>query len=157
MGVSRNNDNDNLYIVVADDEIEDHKMIKSAIRKCNISYIVTSVYNGMQLMDLLLKRAFYRTDSYRAPDVIILDLQMQLLDGFEVMKQIRELEHLRDIPVFVLTVSRQQADHQKALEYGAHEVYTKPSSARDLQPLINSICEYARSNRQSIRGLGMRQ
>jgi len=130
-----------LYIVVADDEIEDHKLIKGAIKKCDVNYIVTSVYNGMQLMDLLLKRDFYKTDSFRAPDLIILDLKMHLLDGLEALNQIAEHPHLREIPVYVLTVSRDNKDKDEALRKGACAVYSKPLNRGSLDELVKSICE----------------
>lgn len=134
-------DKTKLYIVVADDEIEDHKLIKSAIKKCDVNYIVTSVFNGMQLMDLLLKREFYRTDSFRMPDLIILDLKMHLLDGFEVLKQIAVHKHLREIPVYVLTASRNETEKNAVLTQGANAVYSKPLDRSELDALVKSICE----------------
>jgi CheY-like chemotaxis protein len=141
MNTMTTRDSTKLYIVVADDEIEDHKLIKAAIKKCDVNYIVTSVYNGMQLMDLLLKRDFYKTDSFRAPDLIILDLKMHLLDGIEALRQINEHAHLKEIPVYVLTVSRNEEDKSKAMENGATAVYSKPLNRGSLDDLLHSICE----------------
>lgn len=141
MAIDKTNDITKLYIVVADDEIEDHKLIKAAIKKCDVNYIVTSVYNGMQLMDLLLKRDFYRTDSFRVPDLIILDLKMHLIDGFEALQQISQYQQLREIPVYVLTVSRDEQEKTRALAHGACAVYSKPLNRSSLETLVKSICE----------------
>src|SRR5437868_8471624 len=123
--------NSDLYIVVADDDIEDHSQIKKAIKECDLNYIVTSVFNGLQLIDLLLKRDYYKTDTFRKPDAIFLDLRMRVMDGFEVLSQIKEYENLNTIPIYIFTVSDQEKDRKKALALGATAFYTKPRDYKE--------------------------
>ncbi len=58
-----------LLIVMADGNINDHDLVKHATRGCNVNHVFTSVYNGMQLMDLLLNKGAYAGGSYRLPEL----------------------------------------------------------------------------------------
>jgi two-component system response regulator len=145
-------DDNNLYFVVADDSSEDQELIKKAIKDCGLNFIVTSVFNGAQLLDLLLKRGYYKTDSYRPPDVIILDLKMHLMDGFEALKKIKENGSLRNIPVYVLTVSGSETEKQRALSLGAERVFRKPLEPDNLKGFIEEICDCESKKREGLRG-----
>ena len=134
-------DDHNLYFVIADDSSEDQDLIKKAIKDCDPQYIITSVFNGAQLLDLLLKRGFYKTDSYRRPDVIILDLKMHLMDGFEALKQIKNNAGISNIPVYVLTVSESEKEKNQALSFGAERVYHKPLNPYNLKIHMQEICD----------------
>ena len=131
-----------LYIVVADDDLEDHELIKKAVKECDLNYIVTSVYNGMQLMNLLLKKGFYKTEFTRNPDLVILDLKMPIMDGYEALSQIRANPELADIPVHVISESGSADDRRKLVEAGADGFYTKPFSFDELLKLVGGICNH---------------
>jgi CheY-like chemotaxis protein len=136
----------NLYIIVADDDMQDHELIKKAVSQCGLNHIVTSVYNGLQLMNLLLGKGFYKTDGLRLPDAIILDLKMQVMDGFEVLEKIRGLDKFKDIPVYVLSGSSSPRDKKKALELGANGFYTKPVNYAQLAKAVREICDSVRKD-----------
>jgi CheY-like chemotaxis protein len=129
-----------LYIVVADDDLEDHQLIKEAVKECNTNHVVTSVYNGSQLMDLLLQRGYYKHDFESMPDLIILDIRMPIMNGFDALKEIKQNEKLRDIPVYVLTEIRSQKDADIALSMGAIDYSSKPLNYGEMKSLMLSIC-----------------
>jgi CheY-like chemotaxis protein len=131
-----------LYIVIADDDLEDHELIKKAVKECDLNYIVTSVYNGMQLMNLLLRKGFYKTEFTHNPDLVILDLKMPIMDGYEALRQIRSNPGLQDIPVYVITESDTADDRKKLVEAGADGFYTKPFSFDELLKLVGTICHH---------------
>ena len=60
------------------------------------------------------------------PDLVLLDISLPGLDGTQVLKQIRETEGLRDLPVIALTAHAMSDDRQKALEAGCNDYDTKP-------------------------------
>src|SRR3954464_9115959 len=91
-----------LYFAIAEDDIVIHDRLKSCIKQYDLNFIVTSVFNGLQLLDLLLKRGYYTTNTYRPPDVIILDLDMQLMDGLEALREIKKHGEIKNIPVYAL-------------------------------------------------------
>lgn len=132
-----------LYVVVADDDVDDHKLITKAVTDCSGNHLVTSVYNGLQLMNLLMRKGFYKVDFDRLPDIIILDLKMPVMDGYEALKKIRSNDKFKSIPVFVLSDSVVQEDIDKVYRLGADRFYTKPFSYEELKHLMFDICTEA--------------
>jgi CheY-like chemotaxis protein len=129
-------------IAVADDDLDDQEMIKTAFRKTNDSFEVVPVYNGLQLMDYLLKRESYKHVT-ETPDLIILDLNMPVMDGFEVLAEVKNHQDLSTIPIYILSTSWQDRDKQKAISLGAKGFYTKPVSINELKRIFDEVCSVA--------------
>lgn len=73
------------------------------------------------------------------PDVMLVDIEMPRMDGYELMAKIREDVNYRDIPIIVIT-SRAGARHrEKAIEFGANAYLTKPYQERDLLKEVNAL------------------
>jgi DNA-binding response OmpR family regulator len=66
------------------------------------------------------------------PDAILLDAMMPVIDGYEVLRQIRENPDLKDVPVIMLTARRQEQDIVTALELGANDYLVKPFIPEEL-------------------------
>jgi len=73
------------------------------------------------------------------PDVVILDIMMPDLDGFEVLKLIREISQ---VPVIMLTAKGEEDDRVRGLELGADDYVTKPFSPRELVSLLMTVCSW---------------
>jgi CheY-like chemotaxis protein len=91
------------------------------------------VSNGKLLMDRL-----HQTDNEK-PDVIVLDLNMPLKNGFEALKEIKNSPSLSAIPVIILTASSNKQDEIRCLELGCNFFYTKPSTMNDYRPLATTV------------------
>jgi CheY-like chemotaxis protein len=129
---------DKFTIVVADDDVDDQALVKEGFEDCRIKVEVNSVYNGLQLMDYLLKRETYKNIKIQ-PDLIILDLNMPLMDGFNVLKEIKKY-NLAHIPIYVITTSLRKEDRTKALELGARGFFNKGYSSQDIKKVMMEIC-----------------
>src|SRR3954465_6614540 len=116
---------ENISVIIADDDLDDQHLVKSAISELPFSTTINAVYTGYQLLDLLLKKQAY-TNVEGEPDVVFLDLNMPLLDGLHSLKEIRKHPQLQDLPIYILSTSRQEYDKERALEYGATGYITKP-------------------------------
>jgi CheY-like chemotaxis protein len=127
-------------IVVADDDLDEQVFIKDALSTCKHSIEVDSVFTGVQLLDYLLKRNGY-DNLQGSPDLIFMDLNMPVLDGFKTLAKIKKIDELRKIPVYVLTTSRNTKDLTRAMDLGAQAVYSKGNSAKEIQTVVNEICE----------------
>jgi CheY-like chemotaxis protein len=127
-------------IVIADDDLDDQDFIRMAITEANLGFEINSVYNGLQLMDLLLKRESYLHSTDKLPDLVFLDLNMPLLDGFGVLTELQKRAELSHIPVFVLSTSRSPQDKKRALDLGARGFYTKAASYQELKKIISEVC-----------------
>jgi CheY-like chemotaxis protein len=137
----------NFLIVIADDDLDDQYIIQQAINETGLPHQVVLLKNGLELMDLLMKRGNYTESRTEKPDLIIMDLNMPLLDGYGVLRQMKASEELKDIPVYVLSTSRFEYDKHKSLDYGANDFFSKPYHFDDLKVIIRDICsktlEYA--------------
>lgn len=130
-----------MLIAMADGNIKDHERVKNAARECNVNHVFTSVYNGIQLLDLLNKRGAYSGGTQSKPDLLLMDIHLELLDGFEALKQIKADPVLRNIPVYILTSERKDEDVQKAIALGAKDYFKKPLKTEDLNEIIRNICK----------------
>jgi two-component system response regulator len=77
----------------------------------------------------------------RKPSLIVLDLNMPFLNGFETLRSIRADAGYQRIPVIILTTSNEERDKQKAFALGAAGFVTKPLKLDDLRLLVKSLCE----------------
>jgi CheY-like chemotaxis protein len=131
---------DHFVIVLADDDLDDQDLMKRGLRDCRVKVEINAVYNGLQLMDYLLKREAYKNIT-ESPDLILLDLNMPLMDGFEVLKEIRKREELKKIPLYVITTSRSNGDKEEALRLGANGFYRKGASSVEIRKIMQEICK----------------
>jgi two-component system, response regulator len=132
-----------LFVVVADDDLEDHRLITDAVKDCHLNHIVTSVYNGSQLMDLLLKRGFYAVEHTRLPDLLILDLRMPVMDGVQVLREMHKHPELAGIPVFVLSDAHSAALPDDPTLHPVQAFFAKPFSYDEMKDLVGNICSLA--------------
>jgi two-component system, response regulator len=131
-------------IVIADDDADDQFLIQKAIKEVNSEYRYETVANGLQLMELLLRKGRYENAPVFKPDIILLDINMPILDGFSALEQIRSHEKLKNIPTYILSTSRSEIDVFKSNKLGANAFYSKPNQFSQLKNIIVEICENAR-------------
>lgn len=74
-----------------------------------------------------------------APDAVVLDLMMPQMDGFEVLRRLKEHERTREVPVLVLTAKTSQADKDRCDALGADCFMTKPFHPDDLTRELDSL------------------
>ena len=102
------------HVLVVDDNTTNLKLAENALRA---HYKVTLLISGEQALKFLTKNR---------PDLILLDILMPGLDGFETIKQIKGNPYTRDIPVIFLTAKTESLDEVNALNLGAADFITKP-------------------------------
>jgi two-component system, response regulator len=125
---------DRVVFIYADDDPDDHALLRDAIKSSSLIYELWSVYNGEELINFLRENAFELQ-----PAFLIVDLNMPRMDGFTAIKQIRSKLMLASIPVFLLSTSRNDEDKQKAKELGVAGFYTKPVKTNDLKDIIDEM------------------
>ena len=118
-------DSNKKRILVVDDEKGLAKIIRLNLEQDGFD--VVEAYNGAQAMEKL------RTT---LPDLILLDVMMPDMDGFTVLKMVREIG---SIPVIMLTAKGEEDDKIKGLELGADDYVTKPFSPRELTSRIRAV------------------
>src|SRR5690349_10600368 len=107
------------YILIIDDDTDDHFFLKKAIGKVIPHAIVKSLYDGEDALE-------YLTRSTELPNLIFLDLNMVRISGQKTMKLIRQNPALSKIPVVILTTSTNEREKEELLALGANDFYSKP-------------------------------
>lgn len=91
------------------------------------------------------------------PDLIVLDVMMPQRDGFSVLKELREVDETRDIPVILLTARAQEDDQVRGWLAGAAEYVTKPFSPMDLTESVRSVLAMTPEERAARRSERLRR
>ena len=110
------------HVLVADDEPHIGRIIKMKLEQG--PFRVTLAFDGREAIDVL-----NREDDIA---LVLLDVMMPHLSGFDVLSHMRQSDRWRDTPCIVLTAAGQDAQHQRALALGATEFMTKPFSPKKL-------------------------
>ena len=79
------------------------------------------------------------------PDLLVLDLMLPVVDGYEVLKTLRRHERTASIPILLLTARREEEDRVRGFEYGADDYVTKPFSARELGLRVKALLRRSRA------------
>ena len=127
-----------LNIIIADDDADDQLLIKEAIRHYAREAELISVTDGAELLKWVTQVSEDRVQKTK-PDIIILDLNMPRMDGITALTKIKAIEYCRDIPVYILTTSKDEEDKRRCSELGARRFFTKPSGFGSLQASIKTI------------------
>jgi CheY-like chemotaxis protein len=120
------------YILIVDDDNDDHFFLKKAISKVIPYAIVESLYDGSEALEYLK----VCTD---LPNVIFLDLNMTKLSGQTTIQMIRKNETLKKVPVIILTTSRNESERELLMKMGANGFYSKPHDTRDLVGIVEDV------------------
>ncbi|MDF4203825.1 response regulator [Maribacter sp. SA7] len=125
-----------LNVFLADDDSDDRTFFSDALREIPIQTKITEFNNGVDLMAGLL------SNDIEKPDVIFLDLKMPMMDGFECLADIRDLEKYADTPVIIYSTSYHPKEITRLDEMGASLYLQKPSSYNQLKTLLHKCLRY---------------
>jgi chemotaxis family two-component system response regulator Rcp1 len=127
-------------ILLVEDGPGDARLVREGLADCKIRNNLHVVDDGVKAM------AFLRRQGEHAkaprPDLILLDLNLPKKDGREVLREIKEDEVLRVIPVVVLTTSKAEEDIVKVYSLHANCYVTKPLSLQQFMDVVRSIEEF---------------
>jgi two-component system, OmpR family, alkaline phosphatase synthesis response regulator PhoP len=117
------------HILVVDDEPHIGRIIQMKLERG--PYRVSLVSDGRQALDLLRGE--------EPVDLVLLDIMMPFVSGFDVLQEIRRYPHRKATPVIMLTAKGQETDRTRAMELGATDFLTKPFSPNKLLGRIDEL------------------
>jgi DNA-binding response OmpR family regulator len=126
-------------ILVVDDEVRMVRFIRLNLE--HDGFQVIEAYNGMQALERM------RTS---LPDLVLLDVMMPDIDGFEVLRTIREISQ---VPVIMLTAKGEEDDRVRGLELGADDYITKPFSPREMVSRVRAVLRRTETTASTTHGL----
>lgn len=114
-------------ILLVEDNPDDEILTIRAFRKNNIKNEIVVAHEGEEALDFLFGRGeFAVRDSQRFPEVVLLDLKLPIVDGLEVLRQIRADRRTHLLPVVILTSSKEEQDLIEGYSRGANSYVRKP-------------------------------
>src|SRR5215472_365968 len=127
-------------LLLVEDDDDDAFFMRHALKEARVRYAVQVVSDGEQAMDYLLGNEKYADrKKFPAPTVVLLDLKLPLLSGFELLAWMHERPDLSELPVVVLTGSAEERDKARARELGAKGYYVKPPNVRIVHEMLASV------------------
>ena len=116
------------YIAIIDDEPDILELVSLNLKR-----------SGFRVKEFAEVEPFYRSLKTEIPDLIVLDLMLPDVDGFEVCKYLKKQEAFSSIPILMLTARTEETDKVLGLELGADDYVTKPFSPRELVARVKAI------------------
>jgi CheY-like chemotaxis protein len=135
--------NRKLIIVVAEDDENDAALISRAIRRVDPDAQVFILENGVQVIRYLKAEGeFADRKKFPFPHVLITDLKMPLMNGFDLLAWLQEHTECKVIPSIVLSASDLPEDTKRAYQLGANAYFRKPNDFLHLVKLIEMNFNY---------------
>jgi CheY-like chemotaxis protein len=126
-----------------DDSQDDVFLIQKAFEKAGVANPIKFVYDGEEAVAYLSGEGQYENrDEFPLPELILLDLKMPRMDGFQVLRWIRARRGLAGIPVLILTTSDQIWEVGAAYALGANSFLNKPADFEDFKHLAALVSQY---------------
>jgi two-component system response regulator len=127
-------------VIVVEDNVSDYLLMKEALNGSRFKANYNLVTDGTECLDFLRKRG--KHSEATVPDLIILDLSLEKMDGIDVLREVKGDERLKIIPVVVFTGSNSPLEINKAYLAGANCYITKPIGFERLESTLRLIEEF---------------
>jgi len=130
-----------MKILMADDDKDDFLILQQAAQKIGDSFTITYAANWMELWRLLVKST---------PDIVFLDLNMPVKDGFECLETLRADRKFAKLPIVIYSTSLSRTDIDKAYDKGANYFIVKPNSLEDISNILKKVSSMSEEALSSI-------
>jgi two-component system response regulator len=127
-------------VLLIEDDMGDVELTEAALAKSKLKINLNVVNDGEEAIAYLRQEGQY-TDAVR-PNLIVLDLNLPGLSGLEILSAIKSEQHLKTIPVVILTTSDASTDILKSYELGVNCYVTKPIGLKEFVKIVNSIEDF---------------
>jgi DNA-binding response OmpR family regulator len=125
-------------ILMVEDDAKDVELTLTALDEYHLANEVVVTRDGSEALDYLYCRGEFQDRPSENPAVLLLDLKLPLVDGFEVLQQIRADDRLKMIPVVVLTSSHEEKDMVASYKLGVNAYVVKPVNFHEF---VNAVKE----------------
>jgi len=129
-----------MEILLAEDSLTSARMTMSALKSGGVQHRLTWLTDGNETLQFLHRQGKYAQAP--SPDLILLDLGLPIIDGREVLAEIRSDDELRQIPVVVLTGSTLQQDQIRSEQLSVEGYLTKPVNIKQFLKLVRELANY---------------
>lgn len=126
-------------ILLVEDSANDVALAMAALEEINLANEVVVVRDGQQAVDFLRRQGAYSGRTDGNPAVVLLDLKLPKLDGIEVLSQVKSDPELQQIPIVMLTSSREERDLARSYGLGVNAYVVKPVAFSDFVSALKEL------------------
>ena len=126
-------------ILLAEDSPQDVEMTLTALAAHNLANEVVVVNDGAEALDYLYRRGKFQSRPAGNPAVVLLDLKMPKVSGLEVLRQLKQDEALRTVPIVMLTSSREEQDLVNSYRLGVNAYVVKPVGFQEFVKAVKEL------------------
>jgi CheY-like chemotaxis protein len=130
-----------MYILMADDDKDDFLILKQAAEKTGNTFNISYAANWMDLWRHLIKQQ---------PDILFLDLNMPVKDGFECLETLRADKNFKTLSIVIYSTSLAKTDIDKAYQKGANYFIVKPNSIEDITSILIKLSSMSKEALEQI-------
>ena len=135
--------NEPAHILLVEDSRMDVELTVDAFREARLANTIHVAPNGQAALDYLFGRGAYADrNAYPMPNLVLLDLKLPGIDGFQVLRTIKETPLLKRLPVVILTSSKEEGDRALSYDIGANSYLVKPVSFEGFLSVVREIEGY---------------
>jgi two-component system response regulator len=133
---------ENRTILLVEDSPADAEMSIDALREAKLANPVVHVEDGVEALDYLFRRGVHADRPDDLPAVVLLDIKMPRMDGLEVLRRMREDEHLKRVPVVILSSSREESDLARSWDLGVNAYVVKPVDVNQFFEAVRTLGQF---------------
>ena len=126
-------------ILLAEDDPGHARLIEKNLRRSNVANSIIKASDGQQAIDYLFSTGQYADSKRASPLLVLLDLNMPVLDGYQVLKRMKADERTRRIPVIILTTTDDTREVSRCYDLGCSVYVTKPVDYAQFTDAIRKI------------------
>jgi CheY-like chemotaxis protein len=126
-------------ILLVEDDLGHARLIEKNLRRSNIMNDVVIVGDGQQALDYLFGEGQYAGGECVSPLLVLLDLNLPVLDGYQVLERMKAGERTRCIPVVVLTTTDDRREMSRCYDLGCNVYMTKPVDYQQFCEAIHKL------------------
>jgi two-component system response regulator len=131
------------HILLVEDNRMDVELTLDAFHEAKLLNTIQVVSDGMEALGYLFGRGQYADrNKFPMPNLVLLDLKLPGIDGFEVLRQVKSTPILKRLPIVVLTSSEEEGDRALSYDRGANSYLVKPVSFDGFLDVVRKIDGY---------------
>ncbi len=135
--------NELAHILLVEDNRMDAELTLDAFHEAKLVNTIHVASNGEKALEYLFGRGKYADrNTFPMPNLVLLDLKLPGIDGFEVLRQVKTTPILKRLPVVILTSSKEEGDRALSYDHGANSYLVKPVSFEGFLGVVRQIEGY---------------
>lgn len=121
-----------ITVMIVDDDQDDRQVLAETIHDVSAAYQIVEAQDGQEGLRML---------AMTVPDLIFLDINMPLMDGFAMLAAVRKLTKYAMLPIIMYSTSRRKEDVKKSLDLGASRFVVKPDTSLHVRKIVDEALE----------------